>query len=551
MREPKLMEISDRKSLLQYDLACQEIAKRLNLRNESGESNISFISRRVSSEFHLNHLPRRQDFLKYLPENSTWRKVLKVKPIKTASGVAVVSVMALPHPCPQGRCVYCPGGVEFNTPLSYVGSEPVTKIAQAHSYDPYMQIVTKLKALDINGHDTGKVELVVIGGTFSFMPRNYQIEFATACYDALNYAPKKKHSHTLQEAMISNERSKHKCVGFTVETKPDYCKRYQIRAMLDLGVTRIEIGVQSLRNEVLHLTNRGHGINDVIEAFKNARNAGLKIVAHMMPGLPGSTPRKDFHDLLRLLYDPRFIPDMLKIYPTLVIRNTGLHKLYSSGRFAPYTDEEIVRLLVDVKRNIPPWIRIMRIQREIEAKDIVAGPKCGNLRQVVLERMRGKGYQCRCIRCREVGLKANTTVSRSSFKLGRIDYTAADGRETFLSYETDDGSSLLGFLRLRTTSDSVDSELDPYFYNDRSINVEAVVRELHVYGRALDVGLKPSDSEWQHRGLGKLLLDEAERIAKVELGLDAISVISAVGTRNYYEKLGYSRNQHYVTKLLK
>jgi elongator complex protein 3 len=309
--------------------------------------------------------------------------------------------------------------------------------------------------------------------------------------------------------------------------------------------------VQSLRNEVFRFTNRGHSINDVIESFKTARNAGLKIVAHMMPGLPGSSPKKDLEDLHQLLYDPRYKPDMLKIYPTLVLRNTGLHKLHCNGQFTPYTDEEMVKILVDLKKRIPPWIRIMRIQREIEAKDIVAGPKEGNLRQIALERLSTEGYTCKCIRCREIGLRRKGSIEKHSAKLTRLDYTAAGGQEIFLSYETDDGSALLGFLRLRKVVGSFDSELYSYVCDDNHTQVVAIVRELHIYGQMLNVGRKANDHSWQHRGLGRLLVAEAEQIAKFDFGVDALSVISAVGTRKYYEKLGYKQDGHYVTKLLK
>jgi len=551
LNRSKLIEIPEAEYSHQYDLACKEIAKRICVGDESNLTIIPTILRQVSSEFHLKHLPRRHDFLKYLPENCSWRNTLKLRPIKTASGVTVVTVMAMPHPCPQGRCIYCPGGVEFNTPLSYVGSEPATKIAQAHSYDPFEQITTKLNTLEINGHDTGKIELIIIGGTFPFMEEKYQQDFVKACYDGLNSDLKPKCSSTLQEAMSANETSKHKCVGLTIETKPDYCKRSHIETMLHLGVTRVEIGVQSLRNEVFRSTNRGHSIDDVIESFKTARNAGLKIVAHMMPGLPGSSPKKDLEDLHQLLYDPRYKPDMLKIYPTLVLRNTGLHKLHCNGQFTPYTDEEMVKILVDLKKRIPPWIRIMRIQREIEAKDIVAGPKEGNLRQIALERLSTEGYRCKCIRCREIGLRRKGRFDEHSAKLTRLDYTAAGGQEIFLSYETDDGSALLGFLRLRKVVGSFDSELYSYVCDDNHTQVVAVVRELHVYGQMLNVGRKANNHSWQHRGLGRLLMAEAEQIAKFEFGVDALSVISAVGTKKYYEKLGYNRHGHYVTKLLK
>ena len=551
MTGSNLVEISGTEDPLQYDLACKEIARRISKVDESRLPIASNILRQVSSEFHLKHLPRRHDFMKYLPENCSWRNLLKIRPVKTASGVTVVTVMATPFPCPQGRCIYCPGGVEFNTPLSYVGSEPATKIAQALEYDPFEQITTKLNTLEINGHDTGKIELIIIGGTFPFMTEKYQHDFAKGCYDALNCDMKIGPSATLQEAMSVNEKSNHKCVGLTIETKPDYCKRSHIEMMQSLGVTRVEIGVQSLRNEVFRLTNRGHNLDDVIESFKIARNAGFKIVAHMMPGLPGSSPKKDLEDLEQLLYDPRYKPDMLKIYPTLVLKNTGLHKMYCSGRFTPCTDEEMVKILVELKKKIPPWIRIMRIQREIETNDIIAGPKEGNLRQIALERLYSEGHTCKCIRCREIGLRSKGGFDQQSFRLVRLDYEAAGGQEIFLSYETDDGSALLGFLRLRKVTGSIESELNSYECHDNRTQVVAVVRELHVYGQTLSVGRKANNLSWQHRGLGRLLMAEAEQIAKCEFGVDALSVISAVGTRKYYEKLGYSRDGYYVTKSLK
>lgn len=551
MTGSKLVEISGTENPVQYELACKEIARRINEMDESRLAGVSNILRQVSSEFHLKHIPRRHDFMKYLPDNCSWRNMLKIRPVKTGSGVTVVTVMATPYPCPHGRCIYCPGGVEFNTPLSYVGSEPATKIAQAHAYDPYAQIATKLNNLGINGHDTGKIELIIIGGTFPFMSETYQHDFAKGCYDALNYDMKLGPSATLQEAMSFNEKSNHKCVGLTIETKPDYCKRGHIEMMLRLGVTRVEIGVQSLRDEVFRLTNRGHNLDDVIESFKIARNAGFKIVVHMMPGLPGSSPKKDLEDLHQLLYDPRYRPDMLKIYPTLVLKNTGLHKMYCSGRFTPCNDEEIVKILVELKKKIPPWIRIMRIQREIETKDIIAGPKEGNLRQIALKRLHSEGYTCKCIRCREIGLRSKGSTDQQSFRLVRFDYKAAGGQEIFLSYETEDGSALFGFLRLRKVTGSIESELHSYVCHDNRTQVVAVVRELHVYGQTLNVGRRANNLSWQHRGLGRLLMSEAEQIAKCEFGVDTLSVISAVGTRKYYEKLGYNRDGYYVTKLLK
>jgi elongator complex protein 3 len=392
-----------------------------------------------------------------------------------------------------------------------------------------------MEQLQSRGHDTGKTEVVIVGGTFPFMPVDYQRQFAKSCYDALNG----KKSSTLQQAMATNETAENRCVGFTVETKPDYCKEPHIDLMLELGVTRIEIGVQSLNNNVYKLVNRGYTIDDVVHAFKNARDAGYKIVAHMMPGLPGSSPEKDIEDFRRLFEDDAFKPDMLKIYPTLVLEHTGLFKMYSSGKYQAYSEDELVNVIVEAKKVIPEWVRIMRIQREIESKDIIAGPKNGNLRQIVLHKLRQQGYRCKCIRCRETGLQRRYP-SEEEVILRRTDYSASGGSEIFLSYESKTGDTILGFLRLRKVARPRRIELD----------CSAVVRELHIYGQAISTGRSVRDDSYQHRGLGMKLLKEAERIAKGELGADKIAVISAVGTREYYKKLGYQQDGPYVSRLL-
>jgi elongator complex protein 3 len=392
-----------------------------------------------------------------------------------------------------------------------------------------------MEQLQSRGHDTGKTEVVIVGGTFPFMPVDYQRQFAKSCYDALNG----KKSSTLQQAMATNETADNRCVGFTVETKPDYCKEPHIDLMLELGVTRIEIGVQSLNNNVYKLVNRGYTIDDVVHAFKNARDAGYKIVAHMMPGLPGSSPEKDIEDFRRLFEDDAFKPDMLKIYPTLVLEHTGLFKMYSSGKYQAYSEDELVNVIVEAKKVIPEWVRIMRIQREIESKDIIAGPKNGNLRQIVLHKLRQQGYRCKCIRCRETGLQRRYP-SEEEVILRRTDYSASGGSEIFLSYESKTGDTILGFLRLRKVARPRRIELD----------CSAVVRELHIYGQAISTGRSVRDDSYQHRGLGMKLLKEAERIAKGELGADKIAVISAVGTREYYKKLGYHQDGPYVSRLL-
>jgi elongator complex protein 3 (tRNA carboxymethyluridine synthase) len=518
----------------EYRQACKSIAEQIESKNIQSIRQILKVVRNVSSTHHLTTMPRNEHIMQYL-HNIRLKRLLMVKPAKTASGVAVIAVMPKPYECPHGKCTYCPGGVEFNTPLSYTGTEPATRIAQGSNYDPYLQVCSKIEQLNTRGHDTGKTEIVIVGGTFPFMSANYQRNFAKSCYDALNGF----RSADLQQSIVTNETAYNRCVGFTVETKPDYCKEPHIDLMLELGVTRVEVGVQSLQNDIYKKVNRGHTLDDVVDAFKIARDSGYKIVAHMMPGLPGSSPDKDIQDFRRLFEDEAFKPDMLKIYPTLVLEHTGLFRMHQSGKYHAYTDEEFVDVIVEAKKTVPPWMRIMRVQREIESKDIVAGPKNGNLRQIVLQKLGQQGYKCRCIRCREAGLQRKYPVA-DEVELRRIDYNASNGSEIFLSYESKDRSNtLLGFLRLRKVAKPHRREL---------LTDCAIVRELHVYGQAVGVGKKESDNSYQHRGYGMKLLREAERIAKNELRVSKIAIISAVGTRQYYKKLGYCQDGPYVSK---
>jgi elongator complex protein 3 len=383
----------------------------------------------------------------------------------------------------------------------------------------------------------------------------------------------------LDRAKKDNENSITRCVGLTIETKPDYCKMEHLNTMLGLGTTRVEIGIQSLSNTVLKAVNRGHTLTDVFEAFYLAKNCGYKIVGHMMPGLPQSSLQQDIDDFKKLFEDERLKPDMLKIYPTLVLRNTGLHKLYELKKYSSYSTEDLVKILVEIKKIIPPWARIMRIQREIESKDIIAGPKIGNLRQLVTEELNKQGLKCKCIRCREIGLSnSNKEYTQEEIKLFRIDYFSSEGKEIFLSYETKDNKIIFGFLRLRLMSKPQRKEISEDQYTDNNNDnknnknngnstderkwISAIIRELHVYGPLVKIGygldknLKENNDDhikkngfiYQHKGLGQSLLREAERICRDEYNLKKLSVISAIGTREYYKKFGYIINGPYVTK---
>ena len=592
VKDFKNKQVSDDVS---YQKACEEIASEilfLNTNSHYLKKEIFHIIKNKSSKHKLSRIPKSVDIMKLLPEDNYYKKLLRLKPTKTSSGIAVITVMPMPFECPHGKCIYCPGGMEDNTPLSYVGTEPVTKIAQEVNFDPFRQVWSKVIQLIERGHNADKAELVIVGGTFPFYPIIYQKDFVKKCYDAFNlfdiqlfnknvYNLKTarnelflefKLSENLEEAKKNNEKAKLRCVGLTIETKPDYCKKEHVDTMLEFGTTRIEIGVQSLSNEVYKAVNRGHDLQDVYEAFYLAKNCGYKIVAHMMPGLPKSTIKQDICDFKKLFKDERLKPDMLKIYPTLVIKNTGLHKLFQEKKYDSYSTEDLVKILVEIKKTIPPWVRIMRIQREIESNDVVSGPKVGNLRQLVSFELEKQGIKCKCIRCREIGLKnIQTEFSKDDLILCRSEYLSSGGKEMFLSFETKDNSIIFGFLRLRLMPNPQRKELTGVEENDgleEGKISSGIVRELHVYGTLARIGEKTTEDNsleknndnndlrnrrgytYQHKGLGQKLLHEAEKICKQEYNLKKLSVISAIGTREYYKKFGYIINGPYVTKLL-
>ena len=526
------------KAGITFEDACKEISDNLLSISNPTEKDAKKEVKRICIKYSLERIPRNYEILAHAigPEYIKLQKALVRKPVKTASGVAVIALMPKPYACPHGRCSYCPGGIEFNTPNSYTGREPSTQNAIANSYDPKKQILDKLEHLIAYGHDSTKLELVIVGGTFLFMPRSYQIDFIKSCYDALNGFD----SPDLETSKKNNEKTNFRNVGFTIETKPDYCKKEHVDWMLEYGVTRVEIGVQSLHERVYEIVNRGHTYKDVIESFEISKDAGYKIVAHMMPGLPSMTPEEDILDFKKLFYDPELRPDMLKIYPTLVLEDTPLYSSYKEGRFTPYSEEEMVKVLTEIKKIIPRWARIMRVQREISSDQIIAGPKLGNLRQIVQQNLKKQNLSCKCIRCREAGLSENI-INIDDIKLHRENYDSSNGKEVFLSYD-DSKDRIFGFLRLRKPSDKA--------HRSEVSGNTSIVREIHVYGKSLKLGERDQDSI-QHLGLGKNLMSEAEKISREEFDSKRLLVISAVGTREYYRKLGYTQLGPYMSKDLK
>jgi elongator complex protein 3 len=497
------------------------------------------LKKKAATEFSLDRYLTNAEVLKGLPveARADFREMLRVHPRRSASGIVVVTAFSAPYSCPHGTCVFCPGGPRLGTPQSYLPASPGMKSALATAFDPYLQVRKCLEKYEANGHGVGKVETIIEGGTFIAVPEEYQSTFVKGVYDGLNGSV----AATLQAAQMSNESAASRCVGLTLESKPDWCRPRDVDLMLSYGITRLEIGVQSLRDEVLKKSNRGHTVEDTVSAFQVARDAGLKVTAHMMPGLPGATPEEDLADLRRLFEEEDFRPDMSKIYPTLVVPGTALARQFEAGLFNPYVQETVVELLSDMKRFVPPWHRIMRIQREIPAREIEGGVKDGNLRQLVLRRAEQKGWRCQCIRCREVVLRhPDSLYDDDSLEYRETRYQASGGEEVFASYEFEKSGLIAAFARLRMPSGRA---------HRQEMKDAAVVRELRTYGKVVGVGAKDKGA-WQHRGMGSSLMGKMETVARQEFGAKSLLVTSAVGTRNYYRKLGYQGSGPYMAKRL-
>lgn len=477
-------------------------------------------------------------------ENPDAEMALRKIRTKSNSGVAVVSLLTKPFACP-GRCTYCPTDVSM--PKSYLAKEPAAARALANDFDPYLQITSRLKALELNGHPVDKIEMIVIGGTWSFYHPIYQEEFLIGCYRACNdygttndsrtevYDDRLTYLLTLQDR---NETALSRIIGLSIETRPDYITDFEIERLRTFGVTKVEIGVQHLDDDVLRLTKRDMKIERVKVASELLRNAGFKMVYHMMPNLPGSTIARDISMFGELFSGEDFQPDMLKIYPCMVLDNSELYETWKEGKFTPYTDPELIEVLRGAKQFVPPYVRILRVIRDIPATYIKAGSHVSNLRQAMDEDMKQNGWQCRCIRCREI---REGEVNPNDFTLSCITYRTRSGEEQFLSYENIASRKLASFTRLRLPDNLGEHAVLPV------LRGAALIRELHTYGRHTKVGSDSGQS--QHVGFGTRLLREAERIAK-ERGYSKLAIISGIGVREYYRKRGYTLEETYMVKHL-
>ncbi len=464
-------------------------------------------------------------------ERETWRR-LQVKPIRTISGVVPVAVMTKPYPCP-GQCVFCPS--DEGMPKSYLSDEPGAMRGMQNDFDPYRQVAGRMAGFDAIGHTSDKIELIILGGTWSAYPRDYQQWFVQRCLDAMNG----RESASLEEAQRLNEEAEHRNVGLVIETRPDCITLDEVRWLRRLGVTKVQLGVQSLDDTILARNKRGHDVATVRRAIGLLRLAGFKLHLHWMPNLLGTTPETDLADFRRLWDDPALRPDELKIYPTALLPGTELQYHWQLGQYRPYDRDELVNLIVACKQMVPRYCRLTRIVRDIPAKRIVAGNRESNLRQVVQRELGRRQLRCQCIRCREI---REQRTQPDDMALHDLAYATHVSEERFLSFVTPD-DRLAAFLRLSLpTNREASSQLF------QELAGCAMIREVHVYGPALELG-QASAGEAQHIGLGRRLVQQAEAIAHGQ-GFHKLAVIAAIGTRAYYRRLGFEPAGLYMVKEL-
>lgn len=455
------------------------------------------------------------------------KNLIVKKPTRSISGVTPLTVVLKPKKCDHGTCIYCPGG-EF-VPQSYTDKSPAIMRALALKFDPYEQVMNRLNVLEKMGHPTDKIEIIVLGGTFLQYDLDYQYDFIKRIFDALNG----KKAKDLEQAKKWNEKTEHRCVALCIENRPDNCSDEDIKRMLEFGCTRVEIGVQILDDEICKKTNRGHGVKEVVEATQRLKNAGFKIGYHIMPGMPFSNLKKDLEKFKLIFSDEKFRPDQLKIYPCQVVQSSPLEKTHKLIKYKPYSTKQTEEFLREAFKTIPRYCRVMRIMREIPKERMASDVIKLDVRKDVEEKLRSEGFKVEEIRIREIGF--NQKNLNQDLKLKITKYPASDGEEYFLEVVNKE-DILFGLLRLR-------------IFSERK-NKKAIVRELHVYGQTLNIG-ETNPNSVQHKGIGKWLISEAEKIVG-ENKIKILKIISGVGVREYYKKLGYKLDKEkvYVEKKL-
>jgi len=542
----------------------KEIIKEIIKQNPSSFAEAEKIKNKFCEKFHLSTISNikllQAAQKENLPENI--RKILQKRKVRTLSGVAVLTVLTKPFPCP-GKCVFCPQektsskGITllerdsktkdklkvpakfkkpgaFTMPKSYFSNEPAASRALLCNFDPFKQTITRLKSLKLTGHDTCKIEVIILGGTFSALSRRYRTFFVKRIFQALNGDDPKRKT-TLQIAQKENESATHRAIALVVETRPDFVDKAEIKYLRKLGCTKVELGVQSLDDQVLKLCQRGHGKKESIKAIKLLKDNGFKVGLHMMPGLPGSNAKKDLKNFKQLFTDTAFRPDFLKIYPCTSVPFSELEKWEKKGKFTAITEQELFPLLLNLKQIIPRYVRISRLIRDIPATSITSGCKTTNLRQLLQNELKRKNLSCQCIRCREIKTEQ---FNAKKIKFSQLKFEASAGQEFFLSLNTEN-DKLIALLRLRINALKNKAVF-------KCLQKAALIRELHTYGTIVPIGKKSTNTS-QHRGFGKMLLKKAEEIA-LKNNFKKIAVISGIGVKNFWRENGFQDDGYYLVK---
>ena len=467
--------------------------------------------------------------------NDNILRLLTKQSTRSISGITAITILLKPWPC-QADCVYCP--TEARMPKSYLSGEPGVMRAILNRWDAKKQVKTRVKALQLMGHDTSKNELIILGGTWQNYPKKYREEFVQRMYEGLNDMP----ADSLEDAQKQNEKTANRCIGLSLETRPDCVTRDEVRHMRSLGATKIELGVQTVYEEVSDVMKRGHGMQEVYDATKMLRDAGFKIHYHIMPNLPGATLEKD-EKMFDILFDhPGLKPDMLKVYPTVVVNHSELKQWAAEGRHKAYDDLDLIELLTKCVMKVKRYCRIMRLGRDIPAYDISEGNTLTNIREYVDKSLVKKKFIPEEIRAREVGFRTPEQGVDPELKV--TEYEAADGQEYFIEFYDAQTDALYGFTRLRIPSQhwSGESHWMP------ELEGCALIRELHVYGRVVGVGGDGVVGRSQHRGLGQRLLSKAAQISREKYDIKKLAVISGIGVKDYYKGLGYQEVGLYMIK---
>jgi elongator complex protein 3 len=500
----------------------------------------------LCKKYGIKVIPADSEILSRLPQDFSDNEkeiaisLLRKKATRSISGVAIIAVMTSPEKCPHGLCIPCPGGPDYGTPQSYTGYEPAAMRASLNDFDPFLQTRNRLKQLRVIGHPVDKIDFIIMGGTFTARDPYYQEWFIRRCYDGLNG----KSSKSLNEAKKINEKTRSRCIGLTIETRPDWFRLRHADVSLSWGVTRVELGIQTVFDYILNFIDRGHTVADSIIATRIAKDCGFKICYHMMPNLPLSDYKSDISAFKTIFQDSSFKPDMIKIYPTLTIKGTKLFDLWKKGDYKPLVTKDIIKLVAEIKTFVPEWVRIQRIQRDIPSQIINAGVNNSNLRQFIEKELEKNKFECRCIRCREIGhknLKQKIEFDQDQIRITKIFYKASGSEEIFISLDDKKNDALIGYLRLRNIVNSHRTELQKYPC--------MIIRELKIVGQELALGEK-SNKSMQHKGFGKELLEEAEKICLEEFDKKYLFVLSGVGVKPYYRRLGFKDNGVYLLKTL-